>query len=198
METEIWKALPGGPGVEVSTLGNVRTLDRVTSNEKITCFTKGRVLKQQLKYNGYMQIRIPVDEKWVTKLVHRLVAQAFIPNPNNLPQINHKDCDPTNNNVDNLEWCTSSYDAKYREKHGISRAEAAGHPLFAINLSTLKVSRFGSQHEAERALGVSKGNINKVIKGKRKQAGGFYFVNDDGNAVIKFKDDKHVLTEDEK
>jgi len=196
METEFWKSHPEYAGIEVSTLGNVRTLDRVTSNEKITCFTKGRVLKQQLKYNGYMQIRIPVDEKWVTKLVHRLVAQAFIPNPNNLPQINHKDCDPTNNNVENLEWCTSSYDAKYREKHGISRAEAIGHPLFAINLSTLKVSRFKTQHQASQTLGINQQNINSVIKDKRKQAGGYFFVNDDGNAVIKFKDDKHILTED--
>jgi len=188
METEIWKALPGGPGVEVSTLGRVRTLDRLASSEKYTRFTKGRVLKQHDNGKGYLMVNIPVDEKWINKSVHRLVAQTFIKNADNLPQVNHKDCDRMNNNVSNLEWCTASYNNQYREKYGISRAESVGHPVFAINLDTMEVSRFRSQGEAGRALGVDYSNITKVIKGKYKQANGYWFTEDDGNGIEIDKD----------
>ena len=192
-QLEIWKALPGGPGVEVSTFGRVRTLDRVTSSETMTRFTKGRILKQYLNHKGYMQVKIPVDGKWAMKKAHRLVAQTFIKNTDNLPQVNHRDCDRANNNVDNLEWCTTSYNAKYREKHGISTTESKGHPVFAVNLTTLKVSQFRSQGEASRELGVDRPNINAVIKGKRKQTCGFWFVNDDGHAVEVVKSKLHDI-----
>lgn len=72
-----------------------------------------RKLKPQLKKNGYLQIGL--HNKGVVKYVniHRLVAEAFIPNPDNLPEVNHKDEDKTNNSVDNLEWCTGCYNARY-------------------------------------------------------------------------------------
>ena len=88
METEIWKAHPGIPGIEVSTLGRVRTLDRVVSTEKMTRFQKGRVLKQRDNGRGYLIVNIPINGKQVTKKVHRLVAQTFIPNSEELPQVN--------------------------------------------------------------------------------------------------------------
>lgn len=91
-QVEIWKTLPGVTGVEVSTFGRVHTLDSLISSEKYTRFTKGRVLKQHDNHNGYMLVRIPVDGKWTTKRVHRLVAQTFIKNTDNLPQVNHLDC----------------------------------------------------------------------------------------------------------
>lgn len=188
METEIWKAHPECAGIEVSTLGGVRTLDRVTSSEDRTWFTKGRILKQHDNGKGYLMVNIPVDEKWINKSVHRLVAQTFIKNTDNLPQVNHKDCDRMNNNVSNLEWCTASYNNQYREKYGISRAESLGHPVFAINLDTMEVSRFRSQGEAGRALGVDYSNITKVIKGKYKQANGYWFTEDDGNGIEIDKD----------
>lgn len=192
-QVEIWKTLPGVTGVEVSTFGRVQILDSLISSEKYTRFTKGRVLKQHGNHNGYMLVSIPVDGKWTTKRVHRLVAQTFIKNTDNLPQVNHLDCNRKNNNVDNLEWCTASYNAKYREKYGISTTEAQGHPLFAVNLATNEVSRFQSQSEAGRALGVSDGNINSVINGKRKQASGFWFVNADENAVDIVKKNLHDI-----
>ena len=193
METEIWKSLPGAPAVEVSTFGRVRTLDRVVPRGKHTLFIKGRVLKQNNRKDGYLQVSIPIDGKSDTKRVHRLVAQAFIKNPNDLPEINHKDSDRANNNVSNLEWCTRSYNRQYREKYGISTTESQGHPVFAINLDTLEVSRFQSQGEAGRAIGVSKGNINSVIKGKLKQTGGFWFVNDDDKATEAIKNKLHKI-----
>jgi len=190
-EKEIWRSLPGVVGVEVSTFGRVRTLDKVVSSEKRTQFVKGRVLKQSNGSNGYLQVGVSIDGKRVTKLVHRLVAQTFIKNPDNLPQVNHRDCNIKNNNVENLEFCTASYNRRYQEKFGISSTEARGHPLFAINLTTLEVTNFRSQHEAGQALGINVGSINMVIKGIRNQAGGFWFVNDDGHAVDAVKSKLH-------
>ena len=193
MQTEIWKALPSVTGVEISTFGRVRILDRLISSEKYTRFIKGRILKQYVNAHGYLRVSIPVDGKWTMKSVHRIVAQTFIQNPDNLPQVNHRDCDRKNNNVDNLEWCTSSYDAKYREKYGVSRTEAQGHPLFAINLATLEVSHFRSQHEAGRALKIGQGNIGSVIRGEYKHTHGFWFVNDDDKATDAIKNKLHNI-----
>jgi len=182
-ETEIWKSHPDILGIEVSTLGKVRTLDRVISTERGAWLFKGRILKPSSQKGGYLKVNVKVNGKWVSKKVHRLVAQTFIPNPDNLQEVNHKDCNRKNNNVENLEWCTHSYNSQYKEKYGVSQTEAVGHPLFAINLKTLEVLHFRSQAEAGRALGVFNQSINHVIKGRVNQAGGYYFKTDDGNDI---------------
>ena len=188
METEIWKSHPDIVGIEISNLGRVRTLDRVISSESGTRFLKGRVLKQWENGTGYLQVNIQIDGKQTKKLIHRLVAQTFIKNSNNWPEVNHKDNDRTNNHVDNLEFCTRSYNMKYKEKFGISNTETIGRPVFAIDLNTMEVSRFRSQHEAGDKLMANKGHINEVIKGKRKQTGGFWFTNADNKAVETTRD----------
>jgi len=193
-EEEIWRAHPEYTEVEVSTLGRVRTLDRLVScRGNGTRLVKGRILKQYNDKGGYLQAQVKVDGKWIMKRVNRLVAQTFLPNPENLPMVNHKDCKIKNNNVENLEWCTASYNARYREKYGVSRMEAAGHRLFAINLATLGVSQFPSQTEAGRSLGVLQTSITAVIKGRRNQAGGFWFVNNDGHTVDVVKSKLHDI-----
>jgi len=114
METEIWKKHPEIVGIEVSTLGRVRTLDRTVKSGEITQFVKGRVLKQYNRKDGYLQVNFRMNGKAISKKVHRLIAEAFIPNPDNLPEVNHKDCNRANNNVENLEFCTRSYNRRYR------------------------------------------------------------------------------------
>jgi len=193
-KTEIWRAHPEYTGVEVSTLGRVRTLDRLVScRENGKRLVKGRILKQYSDKGGYLQAQVKVDGKWIMKRVNRLVAQTFLSNPDNLPQVNHKDCKIKNNNVENLEWCTASYNARYREKYGVSRMESAGKPVFAINLSTLEVTHFQSQTEAGRELGFDNSRITAVIKGRRKQTSGYWFVNDDGHAVDAVKSKLHDI-----
>lgn len=172
-ETEIWKKHPDIPRIEVSTLGRVRTLDRVVSGGNGTRLVKGHVLKQCDNGIGYLQVGIKINGKWNIKLVHRLVSETFLSNPENFPQVNHKDCNRTNNDVSNLEWCTASYNAKYRESFGKGSSKC----VFAINLATLEVSRFKSQCEASRVLGLKQPHINAVIKGKLKQTGGYRFEN---------------------
>ena len=182
-EIELWKSHPEIQGVEVSTLGKVRTFDRIVPcRGNGTRLVKGHVLKQQYS-RGYVHVSIKVDGKFITKNVHRLVAQTFIPNPDNLPEVNHKSCDRDDNRVSNLEWCSHSYNMRYREKFGIPNTETLGLPLFAIKIDTLEVLHFRSQQEAGRALKISQASINGVIKGKYKQAGGFWFKEDDGNGI---------------
>lgn len=181
METEIWKKHPEIEKLEVSSFGRVRSV-------------KGHYYKSRPDKGGYLKIGFRVNGKSIAKSVHRLVAQTFLPNPNGFPMVNHRDCDRKNNHVENLEWCTAKYNCQYREKYGVSRTEAAGTPVFAINLTTLEVSHFRAQHEASRELGISDGNINKVIKGSRNQAGGFWFVNDDDKATDAIKNKLHKIS----
>lgn len=113
---EIWKDVKNYEGLyQVSNLGNVKVLDRIVNsaiknNTKVK--RKGRMLKQYIK-QGYPQVTLTLNNKRKYCNVHRLVAEAFIPNPNNLPQINHIDENKLNNNVDNLEWCTAKYNCNY-------------------------------------------------------------------------------------
>ena len=109
---EIWKDIPEYEGLyQVSNLGNVRSLNYNRTGE-IKLLKQGNV-------NGYKVVILYKDGKKKNYLVHRLVAIAFLPNPNNLPIINHKDENPSNNNVNNLEWCTQAYNTNYGE--GIKR-----------------------------------------------------------------------------
>jgi len=198
METEIWKKHPEIVGIEVSTLGGVRTMDRmVPSRGNEMRLAKGKVLNQYENAGGYLYVHFRMNGKLVNRYVHRLIAEAFIPNPDNLPQVNHLDCDRKNNKVENLEFCTVSYNAKYREKFGISSAEALGHPVFAMNLASLEVSHFPSQIEASRVLELKQQSINAVIRGKNKQTGGFWFVNDDENADDAIKNKLHKIRKGE-
>lgn len=102
-----WKDVEGYEGLyQVSDEGEVKSLKYRGSNKEY-------ILSNRKVTKGYMQVILWKNRKSKTFMVHRLVAQAFIPNPNNYPQINHKDEDKTNNKVENLEWCTNEYNHNY-------------------------------------------------------------------------------------
>ena len=173
---EIWKTYPEFPWVQGSSLGRVRTMDRwITYNSGRKQFIKGHVLPQYRKDGGYLGVGLHANRRTINRKVHRIIASCFIENPGNLPQVNHKNCIRDDNRVENLEWCTASYNIRYREKHG----KAFGHSLWAANVNTQEKLRFPSQREAGRELRINNQAISMVIKGKLNQAGGYFFTEDE-------------------
>lgn len=126
MDKEIWKPVKGFEGkYEVSDKGHVRRLSYVKHTKRngdvVVPIKKLKLLPQN---SGYMRVAliVPGTRKWKSKLVHRLVAESFIPNPNNYPIVNHRDEDKTNNCVENLEWCTQSHNMTW---NGVSKRVSA-------------------------------------------------------------------------
>ena len=112
--SEIWKTVNGFPNYEVSTYGNVRSKDRIVKRKNVDAHIKGFNLKPRL-IKGYYRVTLYAGDRKHKKqyLIHRLVAEHFLDNPNNYPFINHKDENGLNNHVDNLEFCTAKYNSNY-------------------------------------------------------------------------------------
>lgn len=119
MTSETYKPVVGFEGLyEVSDLGNVKSLEReeISYSRGGNAFTRKRnerILKARSDIHGYQIVALCKDGKTYDKKIHRLVAEAFIPNPSGLPIINHKDENPSNNKLTNLEWCTNQYNQLY-------------------------------------------------------------------------------------
>ena len=142
-EKEIWKDIEGYEG-----LYQVSNMGRVRSlahKDKYGRFTNGRTL----------------------------VATTFIPNQNGYPAINHRDENPSNNRVENIEWCTVLYNNRYGT-HGKRIAEALERPIYAITSSGHRYF-FSSATKAAELLGLSRGNVSTCLHGKRKHCHGFSF-----------------------
>lgn len=112
---ELWKPIPGFDGMyEVSNMGRVKSCKRTRKSKAGSIsHVQERILKPKSGKNGYFEIALSKNGKLHFFRCHRLVADAFIPNPNHFPVINHKDEDVTNNKVSNLEWCSVSYNTSY-------------------------------------------------------------------------------------
>lgn len=176
---EEWRDIIGYEGkYQVSNLGRARSLDRwarVCGNGRR--LVKGRIMSIGKYPNGYSTINFTDGKgKVVSKLVHRLVAQAFLPNPDNLPEVNHKDEDITNNRVDNLEWCTSKYNANYGTRNQRCYESNRKHfkTVYQIDKDCGMIIRWwDSIRNAARSLGICEEQITRVCKGRNITAGGF-------------------------
>lgn len=115
---EIWKDIEGFEGLyQVSNLGRVKCVEHKCPGRHGLRTVKEHLMTQVKGSKGYFYVALSNMDRGRTFTVHRLVAKAFIPNPENLPCVNHKDEDKFNNNVDNLEWCTSLYNNTYNDVH---------------------------------------------------------------------------------
>ena len=166
---EIWKNIEGYESLYmVSSLGRVKSLDRYDGRGHRI---RGCILKPRIQSN-YCAVQLCKGGKYREQLIHRLVAKTFIPNPNNLPMVNHKDEDPKNNCVENLEWC----DAKYNRNYGSINEKLAKHfskPILQFSNNNRLLKKWGGLREAEKHTGVDNRNICACCKGKIKSAGGY-------------------------
>lgn len=170
---EQWKPIEGYEGIyEVSSIGRVRSLDRY---DRRGIFRKSQIIKTKRHPEGYRSVSLWSDGKQTPLLVHRLVAQAFLPNPDNLPDVNHKDEDKTNNRADNLEWCTKEYNCNYGQHHEKQKAALAHwmHRVTQLTLDGQPVATYPSVSAAARAVGVTCKAIRLCISGKHKHCKGY-------------------------
>lgn len=143
---------------EVSSLARVRSVDtdevRINQNGQPYIYhKKSKVLKQKICGNcPYYRINLHKDKVEYTKMVHQLVAEAFVPNPDNLPCINHKDEDKTNNLPENLEWCTRQYNNTYGHAREKLR-DAVSHPIEQLTMDGQHVAYFHNVGDIERLSG---------------------------------------------
>ena len=160
---EIWKDII--EGYQVSSEGNVKSLVRKHPCNKCS---RERILKGQIQ-KGYKKVMIYKDNKCKWVLIHRLVALAFIPNPENKPQVNHKDGNKLNNNVDNLEWVTASEN----QKHSVEVLHKQFHTRKVMCIETKEV--FNSLKEITEKTGINYKHISCCCKGKRQTTGGYHW-----------------------
>lgn len=166
MEQEIWKDVKGYAGkYQVSNFGRVKSLN-------YNNIGKSRIMKPNIYKTGYVSAGLSLNGKEKRFLIHRLVAEAFIPNPDNYPVVNHKDENTQNNRADNLEWCTQKHNINYGTRNQrIAKVFSIGIIQYSKDLK--KVKEFESMADAEKATGINKSHICRCCKGHRNYAGGY-------------------------
>ena len=157
-EVETFVKIDGFENYEVSNLGRVKNIK------------SGRILKPKLRRDGYLGFRLYENNKQKYLLLHRIIATAFIDNPEEKPQVNHIDENKLNNDLSNLEWCT----AKENMIHGTRTKRAAEKhfkKVIQLDLNDNVLNEFESIKQAERETGVFATSISACCNGKRKSAG---------------------------
>lgn len=157
---EIYKDIEGYEEYQISSYGRVKSLK----------FGKEKILKPIKDKKGYLMVILSKQGTQKHYKIHRLVAQAFIDNPNNLPQVNHKDEDKTNNVINNLEWCNQKYNNNYGTRNQ-RQSEKMSKQVLCVE--TGKV--YKSTHQVERQLGFAQQYISQCCNGKYKTAYKFHW-----------------------
>ena len=158
---EQWKEIKGNREIyEVSNFGNVRTKDREGARGRNI---KGHVLAQHDNSNGYPRCDMNFDGKRKSYLVHRLVAKSFIPNPENKPDVNHKNGNIHDNSVENLEWCTKSENEKHAWKTGLKNDIATKGELHGMHKLSRKDVEYIREHHVRNGGIMKTGELARIF-----------------------------------
>lgn len=157
---EIWKTIDGYEDYQVSSYGRVKSLKN----------GKEKILSPGISNDNYLLLSLYKNKIRKQFLVHRLVAIAFIPNPHNYPQVNHKDENPSNNCVENLEFCDAKYNNNYGN-HCKRISESKSKKLDQFDLEGNFIKTWSGLRQVERELGIFHISISKCCTGKQKTAG---------------------------
>lgn len=162
---EIWRDIEGFEGLyQVSSYGRIKSLNYNKTKQE-------RILKNFLNKKGYLQVNLHKDGKIKKFSVHRLVATAFLENPNNLPQVNHKDENKSNNCVSNLEWCDCQYNINYGTRTE-KTVEKCSKQVYQYSLNGNLIKVWESSKECGRN-GFNQGAISSCCNEKIKTHKGF-------------------------
>ena len=173
MMREIWLPVVEFEGTyEVSNTGKIRRLATKGKPGSGNYARSAHEIKPHKNNKGYLIVDLWQENKRKQKLLHRVVAEAFIPNPKNLPEVNHKDENPQNCFSANLEWCTRLYNMNYGT-FGARIAKSKGKCVKQCDQDGVVVNTFPSIMEAQRKTGISQGSIGDCLHGRRKRAGGY-------------------------
>lgn len=160
---EIWKDVPGFEGLYwVSNYGQIKSVPRRG--------TTGGIMKGHADRKGYINVTLRKDGMQYTQKLHRLIAITFIPNPHNYPEVNHRDENKQNNRVDNLEWCTTSYNHEYGTRT-LRASTRCGKPIRCIETGI----EYQGAKWASRELGIDASGITKALKNPNKTCGGYHW-----------------------
>lgn len=171
------KTLNGYEGLyQISNTGKVKSLPKPMTNGKGNYYRKEKILKPITQDNGYFTVTLYNNKKGVIYYIHKLVAETFISNPNNLPVVNHKDENKLNNNIDNLEWCTDEYNLNYGTRNKSISESMINNPAHSTPVLCVETGiTYPSMQEVERLLKIHNSHICDCCKGRRKRAGGYHW-----------------------
>ena len=192
MEKEIWKAVVGYEGYyKISNLGHVLSLERIIEYEYKTksgliiikrSVKKSKKLKTRINESGYYSTDFQVNNIKETVTIHRLLAEAFIPNPENKPTVNHKNGIKSDISISNLEWATYSENNKHAVDTGLRQSPWTGKfgidnpkskPIIQYDKAYNKINEFVNAREAKKITGIDYKHISECCLGKRKTTGGY-------------------------
>lgn len=167
IEIEEWRDIKGFEGYQISSFGRIKSLEKI---DYLGHHRKEKILKPSKTKDGYLKVALCKDGEKKSYYIHRLVGNAFLQNPYNLPLINHINEIKTDNRVENLEWCDSTYNVRYSQAKPVNQFTKDGK----------FIRRWDCINEIQYQLGFSNGHIIKCCQGKLKSSYGFkWFYADD-------------------